>query len=348
MKRWPGLLLIHLIGCFIFLSLPFIFSQEGPGRATPDFFKNNHALRELVHYVLLLAFFYVNYFYLVPRYYFNEQYPLFGILVLACFLIIAFVPSLIIPDIGGPRGPVPPDAMNPRPGPPPKIGFWSKINHNLFLFFALFFFSLLLRFALRWRQTERQKLSAELSYLKAQVNPHFLFNTLNSIYSLAIEKSDNTATAIVKLSGMMRYITTEASKDYVSLEKEIEYIGDYIDLQSLRFGNDTRVDFSVNGNSTGKKIAPLLLISFIENAFKYGINAEQDSMIVIKIDIAIVELTLKVFNKKVRQSIDPANTTGLGITNTRERLELLYPGKHQLDIRETDLDYSVSLTLQLS
>lgn len=193
---------------------------------------------------------------------------------------------------------------------------------------------------------EKEKVNAELSYLKAQINPHFLFNTLNSIYSLAIEKSDYTATAVVKLSGMMRYVITDASHKFVPLEKEINYISDYIDLQKLRIDSTIKLTFYVSGDVADKKIAPLVLISFIENAFKYGVNAEENSEININIDITKAYLHMRVTNKKVSmKQVQPKS--GLGIENAQNRLQLLYPANHKLVIKETKTDFSILLSLHL-
>jgi LytS/YehU family sensor histidine kinase len=160
-------------------------------------------------------------------------------------------------------------------------------------------------------------------------------------------KSDETPTAVVKLSGMMRYVLSEAATDFVSLEKEIIYIKNYIDLQKIRFGESILLDFTINGQANGKQIAPLILISFIENAFKHGVNAEEDSDIKIKIDIAENELFLYVFNKKVTVNISEENKSGLGVENTRNRLELLYPKRHKLSIYDTDEQYLVELSIVL-
>jgi len=223
--------------------------------------------------------------------------------------------------------------------------FRSQINHNFFLFFAVFFFSLLLRIALQWRQAQKEKLDAELSYLKAQINPHFLFNTLNSIYSLAIDKSDNTAPAVAKLSGMMRYVITDTAKEFVPLEKEIAYIKNYIELQRIRFGETIHLFFDVNGNPSGKQIAPLLLIPFIENAFKYGVNAEENSTIRIHIFIDENKLNMEVQNNKVNVQMKHEDKTGTGIANTQSRLQLLYPARHFLKITDIEKEFLVSLTL---
>jgi LytS/YehU family sensor histidine kinase len=221
------------------------------------------------------------------------------------------------------------------------------MDHNFFLVFAVLFFSLLLRIASQWRRSEKEKLNAELSYLKAQINPHFLFNTLNSIYALAIEKSDNTATAVAKLSGMMRYVISDAAKRFVPLDKELAYIKDYIELQRIRFGDTIQLYFDINGTANGKQIAPLILISFIENAFKYGVNAEEDSVIGIHMNIEENKLNMRVYNHKVNVQMAHEGKTGTGIANTKTRLDLLYPARHLLTISENEKEFSVSLTLIL-
>lgn len=219
---------------------------------------------------------------------------------------------------------------------------------NVFLLFLIvFFLSLMLRISGRWKQTEKEKMGAELAYLRAQINPHFLFNTLNSIYSLAIVKSDYTASAIVKLSAMMRYVINEAHQDFVSLEKEISYIRSYIELQQIRFGDSIKISFEVRGQTQGKSIAPLILISFVENAFKHGVNAEENSDIRILVDISDLTLRLEVSNNKVFVQSTDETKSGLGIENTRSRLQLLYPSAHTLSIHDNEKDFKVILELKL-
>jgi sensor histidine kinase YesM len=197
------------------------------------------------------------------------------------------------------------------------------------------------------KQSEKEKLKAELSYFKAQINPHFLFNTLNTIYSLAIQKAGNTAEAVVKLSGMMRYVLSDASHDYVALEKEIGYISDYIELQKIRFGETVRIDYQPCDPDSGKSIAPLVLIPFIENAFKFGVNPGEDSFIGITISLSGDELHLKVFNNKVNGSQETETTGGLGIVNAKHRLDLLYPEKHKLIIEDKETEFTVDLYINL-
>jgi sensor histidine kinase YesM len=197
----------------------------------------------------------------------------------------------------------------------------------------------------RLKTSEKEKLNAEISFLKAQINPHFLFNSLNGIYALALLNSTDTAPAIVKLSNMMRYVLTEASAELVSLQKEIEYLKNYIELQQVRFGDSLKLTFTKQGDAHGKSIAPMLVIPLIENAFKYGVSPEEPSFI--KIDISITGNTVhfNIENKKV--NIHLVEKTGVGLKNTRMRLDLLYANRYSFNIQETEAQYTVSLTLQV-
>jgi LytS/YehU family sensor histidine kinase len=289
----------------------------------------------------MIVFFYVNLYVLIPKFYFKRKYIHFYVIVFVCFLSVTLIPYLLIQV-----HPNPPGALGPPP-PPEGKSIIFEFGHNFFSFFVIIFVSLTVKISDRWMQSERERLNAELSYLKAQINPHFLFNTLNSIYSLAIEKSDATATAVVKLSGMMRYVVSEAHHDLVPLEKEISYIQNYIALQRIRFGDAIRLSFTVAGDTHGRKIAPLILIPFVENAFKHGVNAEENSEIKIMIDIKGTILYLEVHNNKVSVVKTEDMQSGVGIENTRNRLKLSYPDNHVLSIHENENDFVVSLMLNL-
>lgn len=199
----------------------------------------------------------------------------------------------------------------------------------------------------RIKQIETEKANAELSYLKAQINPHFLFNTLNSIYSLAIQKHDKTADAVVKLSEMMRYVLNDDNTSFVSLDKELHYISNYIDLQKMRLSPIVRLSYTCAGDPNGKKVAPLILIPFIENAFKHGVSTEEDSDIKIEISISETQLQLLVKNYCVKINNNTLNKSGLGIENTKKRLGLLYPNNHLLKIDKIDNYFIVNLTLNI-
>lgn len=256
----------------------------------------------------------------------------------------------------GQESPPPDDRRLPGPdryhGPGPQHqvsrSLLLDVSHQVFLFLAVVFFSLILRINYRWRQTEKEKLNAELSYLKAQINPHFLFNILNTIYSFAIEKSDQTGTAVIKLSQMMRYVISDAGDHLVPLSREIDYLSNYVELQKMRFGDSVPLSFTVSGKVAGQLIAPLILISFVENAFKHGVNAAENTDIRITVNVDEKQLYFTTFNNKVTVNDMQDTAGGLGIENTRKRLQLLYPGRHTLKIRDEKDYFEVSLSLQLT
>jgi hypothetical protein len=335
MKSKSSLILAHVLGGIAFLSLPVLFSPDLDTSLT--FLRVPPFQREFLSYAFLLAFFYTGYFWIVPELYFKKRFMLFGAVIVAGYLAITFVPGMLIPEN---HHFLSADGRIPRPpgGPVRKFG------HYFFHYALILVLIIMVKTSIRLKRSEREKLNAELSYLKAQINPHFLFNTLNSIYSLALQRSDQTPEAVVKLSGMMRYVLNEANVNFVSLEKEISYLEDYIMLQKLRIGDAIPVSMTVTGDPAGKKIAPLILVPFVENAFKHGVNAEEDSEIKIRIEIG-AELHFRVSNHKVHiHTIE--KRTGVGNENTRQRLALLYPGEHTLDIADKEKEFIVHLMLR--
>ncbi len=236
--------------------------------------------------------------------------------------------------------------------------FFSQFVTNSFVHFVIISLALGYGFTKSWivnekkrQELAREKLSAELNFLKTQLSPHFLFNVLNMAYSSASRTGDErTADIIEKLSGLMRYIIYESNVEKIDVEKEIEYIRNYIRLQKMRFSDDipVKVNFEISGNYTGLKIAPLILIPFIENAFKYGVKLEKESKIDILFTIQNEELEFIARNPvyKNSQSIKN-NNSGIGIKNTRKRLEIMYPDKHKLSINESDGLFTVKLLLKL-
>ena len=221
------------------------------------------------------------------------------------------------------------------------------INREFYLFLLTLAFSLFLRIWQRLKRIEQDKIGAELNLLKAQINPHFLFNTLNSIYALSLQKSDVTSDAIVKLSSMMRYVLKDAEHKYVYLKDEISYLNDYIELQKLRLNPNVHLDLQISGDYNQAKIAPLMLIPFIENAFKYGVSTEGRSEIEIHIFYIESELRLAIRNSKPDLINGAGESTELGLNNAKKRLLLLYPDKHTLTIEDKKEDFFVNLVIQL-
>lgn len=332
-------IILHLLGSLAFLSIP-IFSS-------PDFNKGQNLFRidpflhHFCRYVLLLFYFYLNYYIFLPQFYFQKKKIIFALITLIGLIVVVKLPEFFFPMDFGPQ---------PEEGfqhtTPPKIPL-PFFEGGIFQFLFVGIISYLFKINQRFDLIKNEKQVAEISYLKAQINPHFLFNTLNSLYALTIIKSDEAPNAVLKLSGMMRYVVTESAQEFVPLQKEMDYINDYIDLQKLRMDESTNFSFVVNGNSVGKIIAPLILIPFIENAFKYGLNPEEDSEITINIDIQENHLTLKVVNKMVVDDVPEELKTEKGVENTTKRLEFIYPNKHTLEIKEIDNYYHIHLEIEL-
>jgi LytS/YehU family sensor histidine kinase len=211
------------------------------------------------------------------------------------------------------------------------------------LYAVIFYF---IRYAyyreLQQKELQMQNRNAELMFLRSQVNPHFLFNSLNNIYSLVYANSVLALPAIAGLSDLLRYMLYHTDEK-VAIEKELEYIRKYISLQKLRYDRAILADMYVNGSTEGIYIAPLVLIPFIENAFKHGDFTENNQGLVITIQIDQHKLVVFCMNKKGDQQKD--NSGGIGLENVKRRLELLYPGKHTLRIDDLEDTFTVNLEL---
>lgn len=212
----------------------------------------------------------------------------------------------------------------------------------------------MLRFAQDWfnleakrREVENEKLMAELRFLKAQINPHFLFNTLNNLYYLAFTNSPNTTEVIAMLSQMMRYMIYDSNHSRVPLSKEIEYMENYISLEKLRLNEPVKINFEVQGRVEGHEIVPLILITFLENAFKHGISSNtKDAFIDVRINLNEKNCIYTVENSKLATKTE--GQSGIGLQNVKRRLDLSYPNNHELTIKDTPESYWVELKLQLS
>jgi sensor histidine kinase YesM len=202
-------------------------------------------------------------------------------------------------------------------------------------------------------QTELKRSSASVDFLRSQINPHFLFNALNTLYGTAIqENADRTSEGIQRLGDMMRFMLQENMQDKISLAREIEYLNNYIDLQKLRTDTSPNIQIQteIQDRENIYQIAPMLLIPFVENAFKHGISFREPSHIKITLEIKDKTLYFDVYNSKhSRPDNDPEkDKSGIGLENVKQRLKLSYPNKHELIIRDTTKEFFVHLTLQLA
>ena len=227
---------------------------------------------------------------------------------------------------------------------PREQGVW-------FLFLVVTTFSVavgllteLYRQMLRRKELEQEKSRAELALYKAQINPHFLFNTLNTIYGMILTHSDRTEQAFMQFIGMVKYLYSKASSDFIPVTEEIEYIRQYIELQKNRLNEHTGVEFNADVSDSGAVIAPMLLITFVENAFKYGVSSHRDSVISISISADTRKLRFNVRNSVFPESLAKKGD-GVGIVNCRKRLELIYPDAHELKLSDSGTSYEADLTI---
>jgi len=377
MFQLKNLWIVHVFGWMFFIILPLmILSRE------PEPYSWITLLMSGSFWLFFLIFcfiFYFNIFVLIPQLYLKQKYLIYAGIFLAGFIMIFYTQpfeNLIFKkyhgsepqrrDMGGVmfHRPPPPD-MNfdhdnraPTRGAPTGDGTDGPANGpavdfvSLVLFVVVWAVALATRISEQWRLSEKRvllseadKAQAELSFFKAQINPHFLFNTLNNIYSLAVSKSESTAPSILKLSKMMRYITEEATENFVPLEDEITCLENYVDLQKLRLNAKTKVDFKVNGSLINKQIAPLILMTFVENAFKYGVSNRFENLI--EINVSITEKTILFFCKNtIFQTSVENERKGIGIANTRKRLDFLYLNRYELKINQQEKVFEVNLELQ--
>lgn len=325
---------IHSVIWLLALFLPVVLFNNPEKELTTD-----KILFFIIHASLFISLFYSNFLYFIPQFLQRKKFLLYAISIIISIgllvLINHFASSQILPKEAGPN------AHNYR--------FRGSL-----IFFSAFLIAIStsIKVTQNWYENEKQKntiknekLNSELSFLKSQVNPHFLFNTLNNLYSLANRRSEHTADAIMKLSHLMRYMLDEAKKDTVSLQNEINYLIDYIELQKLRMPDKSKVIFNLDGNSSDKEIEPMLLIPFVENAFKHGDIFSDDAEINISLRIDKNKLYFKVKNK-VDKALVQDKTSGIGLNNLKQRLKLLYPNKHEFRLKEENEFFISSLIIE--
>jgi two-component system, LytTR family, sensor kinase len=199
-------------------------------------------------------------------------------------------------------------------------------------------------------QVQLEKLTTEINYLKAQINPHFLFNTLNNLYGMALQKSDKTPEIILRLSKMMDYMLYDTDDAKVYLVKDIENLENYISLENIRQGNDALINYTKEGQAQDQKIVPLLFLPLVENGFKHGVNEIiKGAYLNVRLSISTGSVTLMVSNNyKTKTAMEVNERSGIGLTNLKRRLDLFYPGKHLLNVNQTADTYEAQLTIHFA
>jgi hypothetical protein len=330
----------HALVWILLLVIPYISTDQLINALDPSS-GDTYPLLCLALSSVLIMIFYFNYSFLIPKFLLTRKYWFYFSFLLLAIVTVFLLFGTIFLSSGFNRG------FLPKPNPAIEKVFPVIIMNGLLLWLLCIVSSILWTAYNRLKQTESEKLSAQITSLKSQINPHFLFNTLNNIYATAIDTSPKTADMVDKLSGMMRYTMKDTQQDLVLLEDEINYISNFIELQKLRLDRSVKLEYHILENIPVLRIAPMLLIPFIENAFKHGVNSEQKSHIKIDINLDRTELQLSVVNNKVAVQRDIGERSGLGIENTRHRLNLIYPSKHLLIINDTEKEFFVSLYINL-
>lgn len=337
-KKWAQSLL-HAVAWITLFSLPYLL------RPSPDKHGGHREENPLWHIhfaincILLTSFFYLNSNVLIPKLVYKKKYWQYGAVLLLFLVIMVLARWAFV------------------------IMFISPVEFDIkpTMFFSFFTLLFILACSTTWRiikdkveadqlasDKENENLKTELSLLRSQVSPHFMFNVLNNMVALARKQSDQLEPSLIKLSSLMRYMLYEADEDKVALDKEVDYLQSYIDLQQQRFGAKVQVNVNLQLPETGYEIEPMLLIPFVENAFKHGTGMIADAKIDIELRARQGLLQFTVMNKYNEEFEEVKDkTSGIGLTNVKRRLNLLYRNNHQLLINKKEGWFVVSLQLHL-
>jgi sensor histidine kinase YesM len=336
-KHWVKILL-HIVFWVVVFSLPTLLrpsheNHQGPPATSGTFYQY------LTNCATYIGLFYLNAYFLIPRYFPRQKYSQYALALLMVFIILSFINwlsfTLLVPE--------------------------RQFRFGGFFFFYIFpcIFFLLCSTAFRMfndkltgdrraKEKETENLKTELAFLRSQVSPHFMFNVLNNMVALARKKSDLLEPSLIKLSSLLRYMLYETDEERVLLEKEVDYLQSYIDLQMQRFGKKVQTNVCMSEVDASYFIEPMLLIPFVENAFKHGTGAVQDAEINIELKAKNNLLHFTVSNVYQKESTEIKDkTSGIGLQNVQRRLNLLYRNMHTLHICNKDNRYTVSLQIKL-
>ncbi|MEO9484880.1 MAG: histidine kinase [Ekhidna sp.] len=285
---------------------------------------------------------YVHYFFILPYIYGQKKVRRY--FVLLTFTLIAFLYLRFLSDHLFVVHLVPEQAYY-------KSIHLARVLSVLWGYLSFTVLTVMIKLAVDWyelenkrKQLENEKLSAELKYLKSQINPHFLFNTLHNLNYLALSKDATASDVIIRLSNMMRYMIYDTNKEEVLIKEEIQYMKDYIELEKIRLNQSFTLTFEVGENVGDCKIAPLLLFTCLENAFKHGVSDKQKSWVTVRLRREEETFHYWVSNSKIAQP-STNEPSGFGLHNLRKRLTLHYPMSHELQVEETDNQYSIHLKI---
>jgi two-component system LytT family sensor kinase len=309
-------------------------------------------IKQVLINLIWASLFYANYFVFTPKLLYNHRTGSFVLLVMITIIAVVFLNNWLDDFLGLPQ------AMEKifAPEVPKHIEKQDHSGSYITIIMAMIIYGVSTVVALSKKMqhdqlnlqaTEKEKISSELSLLKSQINPHFFFNTLHTIYALADRNTDTAKDAIYTLSHMMRYVIYDTKNDLTSLEKEIKFIEDYILLMRLRLNENVQVIFEKQAGMKDYEIAPMLLLPFIENAFKHGVSTIHPSYVYIDISQRNDQVKIEIKNSLFEASEHLEDSNGIGLMNTKRRLDLLYPNKYKLQVENnTDFkEYTIILIL---
>ncbi|APY09781.1 histidine kinase [Seonamhaeicola sp. S2-3] len=330
----------HSLVWLVLFSIPYILSYG----------QEQNINRVIAHFWIPVLFyaviFYTNYFVLIDKYLFKKETLLFilinALIIAVCITAKEQIEGNVFADLSIPKN-------SDGNGPPLKM----MIYVQMFSYLAPLLFSIAVKTTKRWvkAETERKeaanfKLQSELQHLHYQLQPHFFFNSLNNIYAMVDISPEKAKTSIHSLSKLMRYMLYETNVEEVSLTKEIEFMSKYIELMKLRVSEKTIVNYSFPKDGSSIKIAPLLFISLIENAFKHGVSASQDSTIDITMTLEDNKVMFITKNNNFPKNTQDKSGSGIGLQNLEKRLQLLYAGKYKFNTKVENEYFNVNLELE--
>jgi len=319
LDTWIDNKIIQNLFIWFFLFLILLITIQAENRVTASFF-----------IILLLApVVYINNLYILP--FLRKKIVVFSLLFIVNVLFFSVITVFLIMRIEN---------------QPFQLGMF--VNFFGIMVLALIFASAIKLSSDSFSRRQQEK-EAELKLLKAQLNPHFLFNTLNNLYGLSVVKSDKLPSLMLKLSDLLRYSLYETKETFVPLEKEITYLENYMSLEKIRLEDTTDIQFIKSGSLSSKKIAPMLLIVFVENTFKHlGVSNNDKSSVFVSINVAAEKLNFKcvnsIDNQPKEQHLEKGKS-GIGLQNAKKRLHLMYPNKHELTIEKEHENHVVELML---
>jgi two-component system, LytTR family, sensor kinase len=339
-KKWV-VFSLHVLFWSLILLFPYLIkiSVEHSSNSHTDNDAGNFYLAFALENLMRALLFYVNAYFFIPKLAYSRRFGQYLIALLVTFCLLTtwnrFIYSLFMPGL--------------------HFRIWSyalfELPFYIFLMLGSTAFRVVadkIREQQRVKEKETENLKTELSFLRSQVSPHFMFNVLNNMVALARKKSDLLEPSLIKLSSLLRYMLYETDEDKVLLEKEIEYLKSYIELQAQRFGKNVDIQCAFEPITDGFVIEPMLLIPFVENAFKHGTGLVPQAQIDVRLKLDNGRLHFFVRNRfNETGEWEKDKTSGIGLTNVKRRLNLLYPNRHSLQITKKDGWFDVLLELNL-